>query len=65
MVARGDGGLLAPMGAGDFHSFLTDFRSVNTVRFGLGAGGHGDWILNLHGSSAAADELMRCVPRLS
>jgi hypothetical protein len=63
--ARGDGGLLAGMSAGDFHAFLTDLRTGNRVRFDLGAVGYPDWVMSLAGSSAAADVFLRCVPQLT
>ena len=63
--ARGDGGLLADMGAGDFHAFLTDLRTSNRMRLNLESIGRGEMVMGLAGSSAAGDEFLRCVPRLT
>jgi hypothetical protein len=63
--ARGDGGLLADMPAGDFHSFLTDLRAHNRVRLDLTSIGHSEWVMNLAGSSAAGEDFLRCVPNLT
>lgn len=63
--ARGDGGLLADMSAGEFHSFLADVRSQSQVRISLAAIGQADWVMSLAGSSAAADDFLRCVPNLT
>jgi hypothetical protein len=63
--AHGDGGLLADMPSGEFHSFLTDLRTHNRMRLDLASIGHNEWSMTLGGSSAAGDEFLRCVPKLT
>lgn len=64
-AARGAGGLLATMPAGDFLAFLTDIRIGKQVRFDLSPIERGEWTISLAGSSAAADEFSRCLPQVN